>query len=86
MLSSFPRDILGEIGDLIESVSEGFPTYSYYIRVSLRFSFCSHKHFKVFAIATLFQEFKFIVNSVLLHLRFAARSLFLICYNQKKIY
>ena len=28
MLSFFPRDVLDEIWDLIESVSEGFPTYS----------------------------------------------------------
>ena len=28
MLSFFPRDVLDEILDLIESVSEGFPTYS----------------------------------------------------------
>ena len=28
VLSFFPRDALGEIWDLIESVSEGFPTYS----------------------------------------------------------
>ena len=28
MLSFFPRDVLGEIWDLVESVSEGFPTYS----------------------------------------------------------
>ena len=27
MLSVFPRDVLGEIFDLIESVSENFPTY-----------------------------------------------------------
>ena len=27
VLSFFPRDILDEILDLIESVSEGFPTY-----------------------------------------------------------
>ena len=27
MLSFFPRDVFGEIWDLIESVSEGFPTY-----------------------------------------------------------
>ena len=27
MLSFFPRDLLDEIWDLIESVSEGFPTY-----------------------------------------------------------
>ena len=27
MLSLFPRDVLDEIWDLIESVSEGFPTY-----------------------------------------------------------
>ena len=29
MLSFFPRDVLDEILDLIESVSGGFPTYSY---------------------------------------------------------
>ena len=28
MLSFFPRNVLGEILNLIESVSEGFPTYS----------------------------------------------------------
>ena len=28
MLSFFPRDVLDEIWALIESVSEGFPTYS----------------------------------------------------------
>ena len=28
MLSFFPRDVLDEICDLIESVSEGFPSYS----------------------------------------------------------
>ena len=28
MLSLFPRDVLNEIWDLIESVSEGFPSYS----------------------------------------------------------
>ena len=27
MLSFFPHDVLNEILDLIESVSEGFPTY-----------------------------------------------------------
>ena len=29
MLSFFPRDVLDEILNLIESVSEGFPSYSY---------------------------------------------------------
>ena len=29
MLSSFPRGVLDEILNLIESVSEGFPSYSY---------------------------------------------------------
>ena len=29
MLSIFPRGVLDEILNLIESVSEGFPTYSY---------------------------------------------------------
>ena len=29
MLSFFPPDVLNEIWDLIESVSEGFPTYSW---------------------------------------------------------
>ena len=28
-LSFFPRDVLDEILNLIESVSEGFPSYSY---------------------------------------------------------
>ena len=28
MLSFFPRDVLDELLNLIESVSEGFPTYS----------------------------------------------------------
>ena len=28
MLSFFPRDVLDEIWDLTEPVSEGFPTYS----------------------------------------------------------
>ena len=29
MLSFFPRDVLDEILNLIESASEGFPSYSY---------------------------------------------------------
>ena len=29
VLSFFPRDVLDEIWDLIGSVSEGFPSYSY---------------------------------------------------------
>ena len=29
VLSFFPRDVLDEIWDLVESVSEGFPTYSF---------------------------------------------------------
>ena len=29
VLSFFPRDVLDEVLDLIESVSEGFPTYSF---------------------------------------------------------
>ena len=28
----FQRDVLDEIWDLIESVSEGFPTYSFYVK------------------------------------------------------
>ena len=31
VLSFFPRDVLDEIWDLTESVSEGFPTYSCYL-------------------------------------------------------
>ena len=33
VLSFFPRDVFDEIWDLIESVSEGFPTYSCSITV-----------------------------------------------------
>ena len=32
VLSFFPLDVLDEIWDLIESVSEGFLTYSYYLK------------------------------------------------------
>ena len=32
MLSLFPRDVLDEIWDLIGSVSEGFPAYSWSLR------------------------------------------------------
>ena len=35
MLSFFPRDVLDEILNLIESVSEGFPTYSFTNKTSL---------------------------------------------------
>ena len=34
MQSFFPRAVLDEIWDLIESISEGFPTYSYLYRQS----------------------------------------------------
>ena len=33
VLSLFPRDVLDEILDLNESVSEGFPTYSFILHV-----------------------------------------------------
>ena len=35
MLSFFPRDVLDEILDLIESVSEGFPTYTGYLKLKI---------------------------------------------------
>ena len=38
MPSFFPRDFLGEILNLIESVSEGFPTYSFKAAFLLWFS------------------------------------------------
>ena len=47
MLSCFPRDVLDEIWDLIESVSEAFPTYSCIsrgIRTDLN---TEHAHLKV---------------------------------------
>ena len=34
MLSFFPRDVLDEILNLIESVSEGFPSYSYVVLIT----------------------------------------------------
>ena len=38
VLSFFPRDVLDEILNLIESVSEDFPSYSYNISASCCFS------------------------------------------------
>ena len=40
MLSFFPRDVLDEILNLIESVSEGFPTYSFIPPEFRKFAFC----------------------------------------------
>ena len=37
MLSFFQRDVLDEILDLIESFSEGFPTYSWYDSIEIFF-------------------------------------------------
>ena len=36
MLSFFPRDVLDEIWDLTESVSEGFPTYSNTVNIMVK--------------------------------------------------
>ena len=45
MLSFFPRDVLGEILDLIESVSEVFPTYFCYANIDLySVCFCDFVH------------------------------------------
>ena len=40
VLSFFPRDVLDEILNLIESVSEDFPSYSFMISISLSEKFC----------------------------------------------
>ena len=43
VLSFFPRDVLDEILNLIESVSEDFPSYSFSsLREHLQFNFNSH--------------------------------------------
>ena len=39
MLSFFPRDVLDEIWDLIEPISEGFPPYSYIVRFKFYVNF-----------------------------------------------
>ena len=36
MLSFFPRDVLDKLWDLIESASEGFPTYSFELDLTLK--------------------------------------------------
>ena len=43
VLSFFPLDVLDEIWDLIESVSEGFLTYSYMLILARRRYFCLSK-------------------------------------------
>ena len=46
VLSFFPLDVLDEIWDLIESVSEGFLTYSFlYLKGSGHISFSLHVNF-----------------------------------------
>ena len=39
VLSFSPLDVLDEILDSIESVSEGFPTYSFIHQVAIKFRF-----------------------------------------------
>ena len=41
VLSFFPRDVLDEILNLIESVSEDFPSYSYRVNIFLSVFFSS---------------------------------------------
>ena len=50
VLSFFPLDVLDEIWDLIESVSEGFLTYSYYQRGK-------NYHLKLISITNNFSQF-----------------------------
>ena len=44
VLSFFPRDVLDEILNLIESVSEDFPSYSCTLKVILYFEMLSVQH------------------------------------------
>ena len=48
----FPQDVSDEILNLIESVSEGFPTYSY-IHISVFFSTYSYIHMSSWFIVNL---------------------------------
>ena len=54
MLSLFPRDVLDEIWDLIESVSEGCPTYFYVLLTSVpqcqKYGNNKHNELPVFAV------------------------------------
>ena len=43
MLSFFPRGVLDEILNFIESVSEGFPSYSYFVLFTLLFALPNNK-------------------------------------------
>ena len=62
VLSFFPLDVLDEIWDLIESVFEGFLTYSCKHFVQTRFTLYGGECVKVLSIATAFQEFTFILK------------------------
>ena len=46
VLSFFPRDVLDEILNLIESVSEDFPSYSYIVFHSMEFLVLSIDRFQ----------------------------------------
>ena len=41
VLSFFPLDVLDGIWDLIESISEGFLTYSYFLFIQMRLLCCT---------------------------------------------
>ena len=52
MLSFFPRDVLDEILNLIESVSEGFPSYSYMYFTDQNYNFFSIRQNKINSLFT----------------------------------
>ena len=55
MLSLFPRDVLDEISNLFESVSEGFPTYSYILscQISIELIFYYYHHYYYYVLDQL---------------------------------
>ena len=57
MLSFFPRGVLDEILNLIESVSEDFPSYSHCLQMSLKRIFIDER----INLETHFQEECFII-------------------------
>ena len=57
MLAFFPRGVLDEILNLIESVSEGFPSYSYYFIVFIYLLLHCHYYYYYYYYIILYYKY-----------------------------
>ena len=74
MLSFFPRVVLDEILNLIESVSEGFPSYSLYIACNDRNAFITSyavRYYNLWSCQKVCEALTFLLDNI--YIRFGSK-------------